>query len=737
MEEKYIFSDEWLIRALKGFPELPLEKIEWFRKTKKPSLSEATLQAGILSLETLTRIIQDTYRVPVTALKVEDIDKMALSLVPEKVCRRRQLIPFRLERENLHVAMLTPLDVDALADVQTFSGRTPTPHFCLPSQINSLFNLIFSPEFYLQDVLNRLEKPDELQDKEIQEAIESKDTPGLKDGESSIIRLVELIIKKAITMRASDIHLEHEDNKSMVRFRIDGLLKNILVLPKDLGTGSVVARIKIISNLDIADHYRPQDGRAIFRFQNAEIGFRVSILPTNNGEKVVMRLLDKRAAEVPFEGLGFSPTLSDRLSQMVKSEQGIILVTGPTGSGKTTTLYSALNKLKAEHTNITTVEDPIEYRLEGINQVQVNEKQGLTFPNVLRSVLRQDPDIILVGEIRDLETAKIAIQAAMTGHLVFSTLHTNDAMSTIERLRDIGIEPYKIASCLLGVTAQRLVRRLCPHCKVEIPSEKINSTLRTALLGENLKPIVFKHKGCKQCHFTGYKGQIPLLELWDLDNDVKKSIAAGDIQSTLQECALANKSLQLLWKDALWQISQGNTSLDEVRSFLNILGSFDDEEEMLPIPQVSTTIPSFPKKNENQNHILIVDDDQTIRQVYTSILENEGFQVTSVQNGLEAINTMVNFKFDLILLDLMMPTMNGSEVLKSLRQIMGFEDIPVIVLTAVTDEKIKNEILTLGADDYLIKPSSPTTVVGRVKSLLKRKKDSGHESFNNLFGVAA
>lgn len=369
-------------------------------------------------------------------------------MVPEKICRKYEIVPFALTESEIRVAMSNPSDFNAQSDVEALTGRL-LPLFSLPREIDSCLDQLFSADTVIYDLLSRVETPEEILVVGETKPEEAQDAAVT----SPVIKLVNSIISQAYRRHSCDIHIEHEETASHVRIRVDGELKNIMKLPRHIAMGPVVSRIKIMSDLDVSVHMRPQDGRTKIRIGAVEVGLRVSVLPTSYGEKVVMRILDQRAAEVPFEKLGFAPEVAAGLDKCMTHTQGIILVTGPTGSSKTTTLYSILNKCKQEKTNIVTAEDPIEYKLAGINQVQVNEKQGLNFAAVLRSALRQDPDIIMVGEIRGRETADIAFQAAMTGHLVLSTLHTNDTISTVARLMDMGVDRFKISPGLLAITA--------------------------------------------------------------------------------------------------------------------------------------------------------------------------------------------------------------------------------------------------------------------------------------------
>src|SRR6185369_7621407 len=502
---------------------------------------QALIDGDVLSFKEIAEVVKDAFRIDYVDLSPGAIDKNAMQILPEKLCREHNVLPVKVDSRMVHLAMANPLDQEAIQRVSWATSREVTPLFCPPGQLDKL---------------------DQVGLEEVKEAEE--DEAQLARVHAPVIKLVDAIIANAIKLRASDIHIEHDEANTLVRFRIDGLLKNIMVLPRFIGVGPVVSRIKIMSDLDVAERFRPQDGRAKVRVSGDEVALRVSVLPTRVGEKVVMRLLNERAVQVSMGTLGFMPEVLERFQSLLMREQGILLVTGPTGSGKTTTLYAALNTRRGESVNIVTVEDPVEYRLSGVNQVQVNEKQGLTFAGVLRSVLRQDPDVLLVGEIRDQETATIAFQAAMTGHLVLSTLHTNDAIGAIPRLQNIGVEPFRVAAGLIGVTAQRLVRRICPHCRFEAPIEELHPMVRSAQQRVFGKARHVKATGCAECGFTGFTGRLPLIEFLEITPELRAMITTGKTADEIRAHALRTGALHTFDNDALWHIAEGDTTADEV-----------------------------------------------------------------------------------------------------------------------------------------------------------------------------
>ncbi len=644
-------------------------------------------------------------------------------MVPEKICRKYEIVPFSVNESEIKVAMSNTSDFNAQSDVEALTGRRLLPFFSLPREIDSCLDQLFSADTVIYDLLSRVEAPEDIMVVGEVNSDESQDSAVT----SPVIKLVNSIISQAYRKRSSDIHIEHEETASHVRIRVDGELKNIMKLPRHIAMGPVVSRIKIMSDLDVSIHMRPQDGRTKIRIAGAEVGLRVSILPTSYGEKVVMRILDQRAAEVPFEKLGFAPEVSAGLDKCMAATQGIILVTGPTGSGKTTTLYSILNKVKQEKTNIVTAEDPIEYKLPGINQVQVNEKQGLTFAGVLRSVLRQDPDIIMVGEIRDHETADIAFQAAMTGHLVLSTLHTNDTISTVGRLMDMGVDRFKVSPGLLAITAQRLVRKLCPLCAEAVEESDRAPAIMEALADHGFGPIYYRGVGCKNCEGSGYVGRTSIVELLLPDVKVKELINAGAVSDDIKAAALNSKCLRTLTHDALWHLSTGQTDLAEIETYLDIRKS-------APVPAPAAEAPSGepqaaaspvgaqPRMADGKKPVVMVaDDDPIMRMLLKKFIEGAGYLVREAVDGEEALTSIASGVVpDILLTDINMPRLNGMDLVKGVRETLGLLDLPIIMLTTENSDKSQEMAFKLGADDYIIKPFKGNIVIARLTAALRR-----------------
>lgn len=481
-------------------------------------------------------------------------------IIPEKWARYYFVLPIAKNLNRLTVAFSDPGNLIALDNLKKLTGCEINPIIATKSDILKAINAFYGQEGMFEKIVGDtyvdITAPE---DRAVREEELDLDRLVAMAEEAPVVKLVDLVIKDAITQRASDIHIEPGKDKLNIRYRIDGLLCDISPPPKYL-LPAIVSRIKILSTLDIAEKRLPQDGGFTVKMEDRSIDLRISTIPTVFGEKVVMRILDKTAVGLDLKQLGFEPHDMAAFDRTINNPYGLILLTGPTGSGKTTTLYAALNEVKSPQKNIVTIEDPVEYQLDGINQVQYNSVIGLTFAAALRSFLRQDPDIIMVGEIRDLETAENCMRAALTGHLVLSTLHTNDAPSAVTRLVDIGIEPYLVVSSLTLVAAQRLVRKLCLECKE--PYEPDPKLLRGIKLEQEL---IYKPKGCPACNQTGYRGRIAIYEVFSITERIKEMVVKGANASMLKKVA-KEEGMRTLRENGLKKMLEGITSLEEVLS---------------------------------------------------------------------------------------------------------------------------------------------------------------------------
>jgi len=531
------------------------------QKQKKLALGEVLVQMDIANERDIALALSKQLNIRYVSIQIEllkaQITDELKKLVPEKFVRENMVLPLSKDQQILTAAFEDPLSLESMDNLAKMTECEIIPVISTGSDIRKAIDVIYGEQNLLGDAISdtytlvtpgsELVKLEE--DVSLDELIASAE-------EAPVVRLVDLILNEAIESRASDIHIEPFAKYIRIRYRIDGILYEISPPAKRLYL-AIVSRIKIITRLDIAEKRLPQDGSFEIRKKNRLIDIRVSVVPTIYGEKVVMRILDKRMTPLQLEDIGLDDKYRQLLEKYIYMRTGLILLTGPTGCGKTTTLYASLNRIKTPQKNIVTIEDPVEYHLDGINQVQVNAKIGLTFANGLRSFLRQDPDIMMVGEIRDLETAQICIRASLTGHLVFSTIHTNDAASAVTRLIDIGLEPYLVTSSLILVVAQRLMRRLCPDCKEEYtPSKELVKDF-----GIKAKKI-YRPKGCKKCRMTGYYKQIAIFEILTVTNQIKDLVTKNSPPHIIKEDARSN-GMRTLRESAIENVENGISSIEE------------------------------------------------------------------------------------------------------------------------------------------------------------------------------
>ncbi|MDP2913798.1 MAG: type II secretion system ATPase GspE [Candidatus Omnitrophota bacterium] len=521
-------------------------------------LTKALVKLGFIAEDDLVSFLSEKLGVPKIELSNYLIDPKIVELVPEELARKYELIPVLKIGSRLTCAMADPWNILALDEVRARTGLVIEPSVAGETEIKKALNEHYGAKGSMEDLIKSIDekKLGIGADKEI----DIKKLKGIVE-EPVVIKLVNLIVMRAVKEGASDIHIEPEEETLKIRLRVDGLLHEIESPPKHLQS-AIVSRIKIMADLDIAERRIPQDGRFTMKMEGKQIDVRVSCVPTIYGENVVMRLLDASSALLTLEELGFSKQMLERYNKLIIRPHGIILVTGPTGSGKTTTLYASLDKINTAEKNIITIEDPVEYKLAGIRQIQVDTKVDLTFANGLRSILRQDPNIIMVGEIRDLETAEIAIQAALTGHLVFSTLHTNDAPGAMTRLTDMGVEPFLASSSVIAVLAQRLVRKICAGCKEQYEPTK-EALKDIGLLNERQNTVFYRGKGCPKCMNTGYKGRISIYELMIPDEKIHNAIVAKAPSDEMRKLARLAGMITLM-EDGIVKIREGVTSVEEV-----------------------------------------------------------------------------------------------------------------------------------------------------------------------------
>ena len=740
--------DEWLLPTLEGL--VARDAFEQLKQQETESYWDAAVQAGVVADEALLQALASRFRMKVADLSVAT--SQARELVPESLARKYRIVPLGASDSALDIATADPHDLDCERTLAFATGRTVRMQLAAPAALLARIDELYRPETAVEKILEGVAGRYDIDT--INERADDEDFNLSADraSERPVIRLVDHIIAEAIATRASDIHLEPEEGGVAVRYRIDGVLRDTMMLPRPAGL-PLASRIKIMAQMDIADRLRPQDGRARVSVDGVRIDLRISTLPASYGEKVVIRILDSRATVLSIDGLGVLPDEARRLTELVNLREGIVLVTGPTGSGKTTTLYSALRQIQQRAVNIVTVEDPVEYKLQGIVQVQVNEKAGLTFANALRSILRQDPDVILVGEIRDKETATIAVQASLTGHLVLSTLHTIDASSSIARLVDIGIDPYKIGAALKGVVAQRLLRRLCPTCRqpsTDHVSERMRRWLPHGM-------TLYKAAGCAECAQTGYHGRMAVMEVLTVNSDIERLIADGQAPDRISEAA-RRSGMKTLWDSGIEHVRAGETSLDELLrvveppmepqvrrpSTVREAGSEPTRgredangRAALPTPQRNHAVKSpppvlpdealqllddlFDETFSGKKTVLLVEDEAPLRHVLRDLLEREGFTVVEASDGVEALDEVDRSAPDVLVLDLNLPRLDGYGVLSHLRARPSTAKLPVIVLTAKGDEDNEVRVFETGANDFLTKPFRPRALSARLRALLKLK----------------
>jgi type II secretory ATPase GspE/PulE/Tfp pilus assembly ATPase PilB-like protein/CheY-like chemotaxis protein len=737
------FTDEWLVHTVE--PLLPEQSVAGLRQEPAPapvSLWETLIQRKLITDDQVLGAIAARFRI--ARADLSRVDPKVTQAVPEQLARRFNVIPVRESDSYLEVATANPFDIDAEKVLAFTTGREVRMLLGSPMRIREKLDELYRSG---DEVVNRL--LDGIRgDFEVKELAEEDDRAASAEEASQrpIIKLVDMLLADGVSSRASDIHVEPIEGGVAVRYRIDGVLRQVMKIPRNAGL-PLISRIKIMSGLDIADRLRPQDGRARVSVNNEAVDLRVSTLPASLGEKVVIRILNQRTTVLDLEALGMHEDERRAMIDLLASKEGIILVTGPTGSGKTTTLYSAIRLVQSPGVNIVTVEDPVEYRLgENIVQVQVHERAGLTFASALRSILRQDPDVVLVGEIRDQETAQIAVQASLTGHLVLSTLHTNDAPNAVTRLVDMGMESYKIASALRGVVAQRLMRRICKVCgslSTDPPPGRIAPFIPP---GSKLYQAV----GCPECAMTGYRGRFSIVEVLTMTAELERRVGKGATADQIAELA-REAGMGSLFESGLRHVLAGDSTLDELLRVADVPKHAVPTAPARPVTRTSRGVappptpapaaspldlaieldlvdevqPAKPSENAGRDRdtcVLLVEDEEQLRRVMKDLLEREGYTVAEAADGVQALDQVDRFAPDIIILDLNLPGMDGYGVLGQLRSRPATRSIPVVVLTAKGDEDNEVRVFELGADDFITKPFRARALSARLEAVLGRHR---------------
>jgi len=747
------FTDEWLVPTLESL--VPADAFRALRGAEggPVSLWETLVQRKVVTDAKVLEAVAARFRLPIADFA--SLDPRVREAIPEQLVRKFNVLPLKATDAYLEVATANPFDLDAEKTLAFATGREVRMSLGSPARIRDKLDELYRNDDVVSKLLEGLGG-----DFDVKEVTDEDDTVVSAEQASQrpIVRLVDMMLADAVTTRASDIHVEPAEGGVVIRYRIDGVLRQVMKIPRSAGI-PLISRVKIMSGLDIADRLRPQDGRARISVNGEAIDLRVSSLPASLGEKVVIRILSSKGTILALDGLGMFEDEVDQIRRLLNNREGILLVTGPTGSGKTTTLYSAIRLIQGEGVNIVTVEDPVEYRLgANIVQVQVHEKANLTFASALRSILRQDPDVVLIGEIRDQETAQIAVQASLTGHLVLSTLHTNDAPNSVTRLLDMGMEAYKVGSALRGIVAQRLMRRLCPACATvnqdPIP-ERVASFVPS---GTTLNRAV----GCPECAMTGYRGRFSIVEVLTMNPELERLIGSGATPDRIAEAGRRN-GMKSLWASGLRHVLKGETTIDELLRVTDVpqtppAPTREPSEPSEPAPRsarparAAAAPPAAPPPAPAASQppafdftmdlelldeaaapadgvpagdrgicVLLVDDEDDLRRVMRDLLEREGFSVQEARDGVQALDEVDRHAPDIIVLDLNLPGLDGYKVLSQLRSRPATRDIPVVVLTAKGDEENEVKVFELGADDFLSKPFRARALAARLEAVLGRR----------------
>lgn len=687
----------WLVRIAERAGHEESKRPEIAAGSGAPEAWTEVTRAYGLSDDELAKLVADYFRLEVAHL--DKADPNAALLIPETMARKHRVFPMAEDDRSFVVATCDPTNVEAERALGFSTGRTLRFEVAAPGAIQDALDDRFSPERAVESLLGGLtedigEDAVKLVEEMGPESISEDDVSA-----TPVVKLTNLIIRDAITAGASDIHIEPGRRLGAVRYRVDGVLRKHMDLPM-AALNRIISRIKVLAKLDIADRLRPQDGKARVQVKARGYDLRVSTIPAGGAEKCVIRILDS-SSSLSLDDLDIPGLELERLRDLLTNRDGIVVVTGPTGSGKTTTLYGALRELADGRVNIMTVEDPIEYELPGVTQTQVQTKQGMTFASALRAMLRQDPDVILVGEIRDKETAVTAAQAAMTGHLVLTTVHANDAVSSVARLADMGLQFGTIAQVLRGAIAQRLLRRVCQTCAEEIDGRPTPDEERLRDR-HGVEPVV-RAVGCTECGFTGYRGRLPVNEVLVGSQKFQQAIEQRKGWATLQRVA-TQSGMRTLHDVGLEWVRQGKTTLVEVERVLG-QGIGDGEDG----------ISSGPPR------VLVIDDDEDARMMIRAMLERDGFEVEEAEDGHRGLDRLKDDQdFKLIVLDLAMPGLDGRQVLDQIRGSVETAALPVLIRTATGSDALEAELLEAGADDYVEKSVDANRFMARVHAVVRR-----------------
>ena len=684
-----------------GFPELLIEHglisrhdlslAEQHAVLEQMELADAVVALGLIrEVDSYARLAQAA-GVDIVNLEASPSGELAVRLVPERIARRYMVVPLQVDNRTLTYATSQPFNNEAQKDVAFASGRRTSAGVATRSAVLDALDRCY-PKLRELDVLAaRLRSEHAL--------VESTDYGDGTKSESVVIDLCNHLIARAVEVGASDVHVECGGEGTLVRYRVCGVLEPVLTLPANVSQ-PIRNRYKIMARADIAVRHKPQEGAFRLKVNGRPIDVRLSSVPTADGEKVVMRVIDSHSPLRTLDRLGYDAETLTRFRRALSGPDGLVLIAGPAGSGKTTGLYAALGHLRAGRTNIVSVEDPVERTVPGVTQIPVNARAGNSFPTVLRSLLRQDPNVIMVGEVRDAEVAQLVGQAAYTGHLVLTSMHTVDSATASGRLTSLGLEPFKIAESLSAILAQRLVRSLCPHCK------KVNNDFEARRIGaENhlLAVPVSAGPGCERCKHTGYAGRVPIAELITPSEEMRAAIVRGATPHEIR-AAMRAAGFPSMRDHAMQLVTDGVTSIEEVNRVF--------EED----------VDGIQARTRFRTRILITDDEPITRMLVKLLLERENFDVLEATNGKDAVEAAARERPDLMIVDLNMPQMDGYETIDRLRRDIALATLPIIVLTSEEGPGVERRVLELGADDYIIKPFDPAVLLARVNAVFRRLK---------------
>ena len=660
------------------------------------TLPDAMVAQRLASERDAFAALAEASHVPLVDIDETEVGDLVLQLVPEKVARQHHIVPLEEDGRVLTYACSKPFDDDMDRDIMFVSGRQARAVLAYPSSIASALDRCYP---------QAADKPGQLEDlvASIQEQLSDEVSPEAVDPEASdspVVRLCHQILTAAMKADASDIHFEPDQDTLTVRFRVHGILETVMSLPKAT-LNHITNRFKVMASVDISVRSKPQDGSFRLELDDRALDVRLSTLPTIDGEKMVMRIINSASEPLTLKELRYDEANAVRFELALDRPNGLVLLTGPTGCGKTTALYAALNHLRSGDTNIVSVEDPVERRIDGVNQIPVNDKTGTGFAAVLRSVLRQDPNVIMVGEIRDQEVASIVGQAAYTGHLVLSSLHTIDACTAVARLVNLGLDAFRVAECLTAIVAQRLIRRVCPECALPGPESDADAEADVPIEDRSLRV----GPGCSACKDTGYVDRVAVVEVLTPHGGIREAILKGASADELR-MAMRDAGVNTMRENALELVKAGVTTIEEVDRVLS--------KSTKEATRETETTPSGASK------ILVADDDRMIRMLVKTLLEREGHVILEAEDGQQALDLATTESPDLILIDLSMPVMDGYEAIEKMRETRALAATPMIVLTSEDGADTEQRVLDLGADDYLRKPFNQEVLQARVRGVFRR-----------------